>query len=71
MYKHHTFLATKSTTTRAARKQPAAILAVRIFVEARIKAIPQNDEPRSRRKPIREMVNAIENCAYQIQIICF
>lgn len=28
-------------------KQPAAILAVRRFVEASMKAIPQNDEPRS------------------------
>jgi len=43
-------LARKSTTTRAAIKQPAAIFAVRRFVEASIKAIPQNDEPRSRRK---------------------
>lgn len=71
MYKHLTFLATKSTTTRAAIKQPAAILAVRIFVDARIKAIPQNEEPRSRGKPVKKMVNAIEKCSYQIQIICF
>lgn len=28
-------------------KQPAAILVVRRFVEASIKTIPQNDEPRS------------------------
>lgn len=42
-----TFLAIKSTTNRARTKQPAAILAVRRFVDASIKAIPQNDEPRS------------------------
>lgn len=45
-----TFLATKSTTSRAAAKQPAAILAVTRFVDARMKTIPQNDEPRSGRK---------------------
>lgn len=28
-------------------KQPAATLALMRFVDARIKAIPQNDEPRS------------------------
>lgn len=71
MYKHLTFLATKSTITRAARKQPAAILAVRIFVEARIKAIPQNDEPRSRGKQIIKMVDPIKKCSYQIQIYVF
>lgn len=42
-----TFLATKSTTSRAAAKQPAAILAVIRLVDARMKTIPQNDEPRS------------------------
>lgn len=42
-----TFLATKSTTSSAARKHPAAILAVRRFVDASIKTIPQKDEPRS------------------------
>ena len=42
-----TFLATKRTTSRATTKQPAAILAVMRFVDASIKAIPQNDEPRS------------------------
>lgn len=45
--KNLTFLATMSTTSRATIKQPAAILADKIFVEASIKAIPQNDEPRS------------------------
>jgi len=40
-------LATNRTTNRARAKQPAAILAVRRFVEATIKAIPQNEEPRS------------------------
>ena len=33
--------------TKATAKHPAAILAVRRFVEASIKTIPQNDEPRS------------------------
>lgn len=42
-----TFLATKSTTSSAARKHPAAILAVRRFVDASIKTIPQKEEPRS------------------------
>lgn len=42
-----TFLATKRTTTRATAKQPAAILAVRRFVDESIKTIPQNDDPRS------------------------
>ena len=42
-----TFLATKSVTSSAARKHPAAILAVRRFVDASIKTIPQKDEPRS------------------------
>lgn len=37
----------KSTITNAAIKQPAAILAVRRLVDAKIKTIPQNDEPRS------------------------
>lgn len=36
-----------SVTRRAARKHPAAILAVRRFVDASIKTIPQKDEPRS------------------------
>lgn len=44
-----TFLATKSTTRRAKAKHPAAICAVRIFVDARIRIIPQNDDPRSAR----------------------
>lgn len=43
-----TFLATKSITSREAIKHPAAILAVRRFVDASIKTIPQKDEPRSR-----------------------
>lgn len=43
----HTFLATKRTTINARMKQPAAILVVRRFVEASMKTIPQNDEPRS------------------------
>lgn len=42
-----TFLATKRTTNSARIKQPAAILVVRRFVDASIKTIPQNDEPRS------------------------
>lgn len=42
-----TFFATKSTTSRATPKQPAAILAVRRFVDASINVIPQNEEPRS------------------------
>ena len=42
-----TFLATQSTTSRATTKHPAAILAVRRFVDASIKTIPQKDEPRS------------------------
>ena len=42
-----TFLATKSTTSGAATRQPAAILGVRRVVEARISSIPQKDEPRS------------------------
>ena len=50
-----TFLATKSTIIKAARKHPAAILAVRRFVDASIKSIPQNDEPRSEQK--REIKN--------------
>ena len=37
----------KSTTIRATAKQPAAILEVRRFVDANMKTIPQNDEPRS------------------------
>lgn len=40
----------KSTIRRAKPKQPAAILAVRRLVDARIIAIPQNDDPRSRLK---------------------
>jgi hypothetical protein len=39
--------ATKRTTTNASMKQPAAILVVRRFVDASMKIIPQNDEPRS------------------------
>lgn len=67
MHKSLTFLATKSTTIRATIKQPAAILAVRRFVEASIKAIPQNDEPRSRGKTEqKKIVNAIEKWCYQI-----
>lgn len=42
-----TFLATKSTTTRATIKQPAAILAARRFVAQSMKTSPQIDEPRS------------------------
>lgn len=50
----------KSTTSRAAIKQPAAILAVMIFVDARIKAIPQNDDPRSgRQKREKKQIKAI------------
>lgn len=45
-----TFLATKSTMSRATAKQPAAILVVRRFVDASMKIIPQNDEPRSEYK---------------------
>lgn len=45
-----TFFAMKSTTRRAKPKQPAAILAVRRLVDARIIAMPQNDDPRSRLK---------------------
>ena len=45
-----TFLATKRTTNRARAKHPAAILAVKSFVDASTKAIPQNDEPRSGNK---------------------
>lgn len=37
----------KSTIRRATAKQPAAILALIRLVDATIKAIPQNDEPRS------------------------
>lgn len=40
-----TFLATKRTIRRAAIKQPAAILAVRSFVDASINTMPQKDEP--------------------------
>lgn len=47
IHKSLTFFATKSTISRATPKQPAAIRAVRRFVDASIKAIPQNDEPRS------------------------
>ena len=42
-----TFLATKRTIIKAAAKHPAAILAARRFVDASIKTIPQNDDPRS------------------------
>jgi len=42
-----TFLATKRTINRARAKHPAAILAARRFVDAIIKTIPQNEEPRS------------------------
>lgn len=42
-----TFLAMKKTITRERIRQPAAILAVRSFVEASTRTIPQNDEPRS------------------------
>ena len=49
LFKHLTFLATKRTMSRAPAKHPAAILAVRRFVEARMRTIPQNDEPRSGR----------------------
>lgn len=45
-----TFFAMKSTTISARMKQPAAILAEIIFVEASIRAIPQKDEPRSENK---------------------
>jgi len=37
----------KRTISRAAIKQPAAILAVRRFVDASINTMPQKDEPRS------------------------
>lgn len=43
-----TFLAMKKTITRASIRQPAAILAVRSFVDASTRTIPQNDEPRSK-----------------------
>lgn len=43
-----TFLAMKSTIKRARSKHPAAILAVRRFVDARIKSIPQKDDPKSK-----------------------
>lgn len=42
-----TFLAMKSTIRRDRIRQPAAILAVRSFVDASMRTIPQNDEPRS------------------------
>lgn len=42
-----TFLATKRTIIKAAAKHPAAILAAKRFVEANIKAIPQNEDPKS------------------------
>lgn len=37
----------KSTIRRERIRHPAAILAVRSFVDARMRTIPQNDEPRS------------------------
>lgn len=43
-----TFCAMNSTTSKATPRQPAAILAVRRFVEASTKSIPQNEEPRSK-----------------------
>lgn len=42
-----TFLATNNTINKAAKKHPAEILAVIRFVDANMKTIPQNDEPRS------------------------
>lgn len=42
-----TLSATKRTITNASMKQPAAILVVRRFVDASMKTIPQNEEPRS------------------------
>lgn len=42
-----TFLAMKRTMNKARPRPAAAILAVSRLVDARIKAIPQNDEPRS------------------------
>lgn len=45
--KNLTFCAMKSTIRRARIRQPAAILEVRRFVDASMRAIPQNDEPRS------------------------
>ena len=46
-----TFFATKRTISSAAIKHPAAILAVRRFVDASIKIMPQKDEPRSGSPP--------------------
>lgn len=45
-----TFLATKRTISRATPKHPAAILEVRRPVDAKIRSIPQKDEPRSIKK---------------------
>lgn len=43
-----TFFATKRTTNSATAKHPAATLAETRLVEARMRTIPQNDEPRSK-----------------------
>lgn len=55
-----TFFATKSTMIKVTIKHPAAILAVRRVVDASIKTIPQNDEPRSggEKKP-QKIINVL------------
>lgn len=45
--KLHTFFARQSTISKAAIKQPAAIIAERTYVDESMRTIPQNDEPRS------------------------
>lgn len=56
MYHHFfrilTFFAMKSTIRSERIRQPAAILAVRRFVDASMRTIPQNDEPRSMKDEI-------------------
>lgn len=47
----------KKTTIRARIRPPAAILALRSFVDASTRTIPQNDEPRSTIENKKEMEN--------------
>lgn len=47
-----TFLATKRTIIKEAAKHPAAILAAIRLVDASIKTMPQNDDPKSVKKDL-------------------
>lgn len=62
-----TFLAMKSTISKAPIKHPAAILAVRRFVEASTRAIPQNDEPRSGTTKMKKLFDEPKGTRVQIQ----